>query len=407
MSCPIRLLLITLGAIAAGAAGADVTVESSYDVEAAGPLGMLASSGTVVSRVSGDKARTDSNVQSKSKMVGMFGGGGESADITRLDLGLTRQLNPNNRTYTEATFEEMRQMMAAGLQQAEAVQQQAATGPQDLMPVTQQNCEWTNAKTEVFRTGETAVLAGLKAERATIRFSQTCSDIQTGKSCDMVWTMDQWLAANVPGSSEMRLFWERYAKALGMEQFVGEQTQGGIGIIVQQFKAGWDSALQEAAKLQGHPIKTVMEMQIGGDQCTMDNGSQIASAEIFADAAASAQNAAVDQAASETGAAVARETSGMFGNSAGGRVAGSAIGAFGKQVSSGVFGRFKKKNQPPATEPAATTTTQSNATGHVMLFRVTNETNAIYTNSIDQDLFELQPGWKKVERPAWPPAASP
>jgi hypothetical protein len=109
----------------AGLAGADVTIESRYEVEAPGALGAFATSGSVISRVAGDKARSDSTVQTKSKMLGMSGGG-RTADITRLDRELVWGLDIKQETYTETTFAEVRALMAEGLRQMEPAPQSAA-----------------------------------------------------------------------------------------------------------------------------------------------------------------------------------------------------------------------------------------------------------------------------------------
>ena len=112
---------------------------------------------------------------------------------------------------------------------------------------------------------------------------------------------------------------------------------------------------------------------------------------------------AIDQAAAETGSAISTGVSEATSNTVGGRIAGSAAGAFGKKLAGGIFGGMKKKT--PAPEAASTPEPgQGQGEGEVMLFRITNETLKISEDSIDPALFAIPAGFQKVARPTWPGA---
>ena len=376
---------------------ADVTIESRYDVDAAGAMGMFASSGTSITRVSGQMARTDSVTRTKSKFIQtLSSGSNETINITRIDLEVIQDLQPEKSQYTETTFEQMRQMLTQGLQSMQTSGMDGEAGGQPL-PVSDETCVWDEGETDFDKTGDKEKIADLDAERFTIRHTRSCTDKNTGAVCTMTWSMDQWMAKKAPGGKEIQRFWSDYADAMGLEEFGQQRNTPGLQAIIGMFQEGWDETLAEASAMRGYPVKSVMEMKIGGENCTMADGQQIASSDVFADAATAAQNAAVDQAAAETGNVIAESTATMAGGGVGGRIAGSAVGAFGKQMAGGLFGGMKKKKnqQPVADAPAS-------VQGEVLLFKITNETTSISQNDLDPTMFEIPAGWTRVERPAWP-----
>ena len=393
MSHAIRNPWLVLLAFVMLPAAADVTIESRYDMEAAGAMGSMASSGTSISRISGQKSRSDSSMQMKSKLMKTLGvGSGENVSITRLDLGVVQELETEKSRYTETSFEEMRQMLAQGMPGQQDAQQE--------LPVAEERCVWDEGKTDFDKTGDKQTIAGLKAEHFVIRHTRSCTDQETGSVCTMKWSMDQWMAKKAPGSKEVQRFWADYAEAMGLEDFGAQRGSPGLQAVMSMFREGWEETLAEASSMRGYPVKSVIEMSIGGENCKMADGQQIAASEVFADAASSAQDAAIDQAAAETGSAIGTGVSQAASNTVGGRIAGSAAGAFGQKLAGGLFGGMKKKKKP-APETAGDAES-GQVQGEVMLFRITNETLKISQESIDPALFNIPEGWQKVARPAWP-----
>jgi hypothetical protein len=393
----IKTGLALTSALATFAACADVTIESRFDVEAAGGLGMFASSGTSTTRISGNKSRSDTQSQSKSKLVKTFtGGNNESVDITRIDLGLLWNLEPEKSRYTETSFEQMRQMLEQGMQQM-----QASNAGGNPLPVSEESCTWDEGKTEVSKPGDKEKIAGIKTERVIVQHTRTCTDAKSGATCSMTWTLDQQLAKKAPGSQEMEDFWRAYADNMGLEELVQQRNQPGMMAMASLFRGGMDETLSEAAEFRGYPMKTTMEMMIGGENCTMADGQQIAASDIFADATTDAQNAAVDQAAAEAGSAIGQGAAEVAGNGVGGRIAGSAVGAFGSKIAGGLFGGMKKKKEAPPPEARDA----GAAAGEVRLFRVTSETTRLSEDSVDPGIFEVPAGWKKIVREDWAPQA--
>lgn len=385
---------IALFALAiAGPTVADVTVESRFEVEAGGGLGMLASSGTSTSMIAGDRARSETRITRRSRLAGAFGGDGDSVDITRLDRGLVWQLEPAKRRYREISFDQLRAQTDEALAQLEAAQaQMGGAGGTAGLPVNAATCQWDGDGRPAIQRGETANIAGLDATRSTVTLRQTCRDPETGKACEITWTMDQWVAGSAPGGAEVQAFTERYAAALGISELVGAKAEGGAGMLLNLFGDGWEEVMAEARALEGYPVKSVMEMRVGGEACTMPSGQQIASADIFAGATVAARDAAVDQAATEAQRAMNQEIAEAAGAGIGGRIAGSAMGAFGNKLGGGLFGRNKNKTQEtPPPEPAT-----SAGPAEVVLFRVTNETTRVSSAPLAAELFDVDPGWQRV-----------
>src|SRR3984893_5500317 len=153
----------------AGIARAGITLERTMAVEGVGAMAVGNMSGTTKTTISGDKARTDSDVMMQSKIVRFLARNamGPSAEIVRLDQDKLYHLNINKKEYTETTFEQLReQMKKMSDQMASAEEKKQASA------VEESKFEWFPAKADVRKSGEKAQFAGYDAERVTITASQ-------------------------------------------------------------------------------------------------------------------------------------------------------------------------------------------------------------------------------------------
>ncbi len=414
---PLILPIITLVSGTFSTVHADVTTVQRYDVDTAGGLSMFATNGEIITSIAGDKSRTDTKTKVKSRMMRTLSiGGGESTDIVRLDRELTWQLNPKRNEYMEITFEQMRAQMAQGMNTLEQMQQNpdqpgADSSPQTGMaglPVSEQNCQWTEAEVSINRTGQKDTLLGMEAEQHIISVKQTCTDPESGKACNMTWSIEQWLAPENPGGQEARDFWSAYAGKMGLEELMGEKTRGGMQALFAMYQDGWDDLMDEADNLEGYPMKSIMQMEIGGDECTTAQGQPVSTDNILGEATAAGVEAGSTRATGEAGRAadqaVTQGAADAVGGGISGDIASSAAGAFGKKMAKGLFGKFKKK--PAAQAPPE----QVQPGGPVQLFRVVTEVTAINTEPVDPAQFEIPPDWTRVElppMPVMPPAAEP
>jgi hypothetical protein len=264
------------------------------------------------------------------------------------------------------------------------------------LPISDDSCQWSEADLSVVKTGDKAKFAGVKAVQHIIRVNQTCTDPETGRSCDVTWTLENWLARRMPGDDEVLDFQKTLAEKLGGDELMG-RAQGMSYGLMTMFKDGWDEILDEADDMKGYPIKTVMQFAMGGESCTMAGGQTIAMDEMWGNAGDAAVNASMGTAASHAGSAIGQEASDALGNSVGGSIAGSAIGAASREVIGGMFNKFKKKKKEP--EPTAAELNPSSAP--VTIFRVSTEITQINEESVSPGRFEVPAGWKKVKAPSY------
>jgi hypothetical protein len=205
---------------------ADVTVENRIAVIGTGLMSAGNMSGTTKTTISGERSRSDSDIQLQSKVVRMFAHGavGPTAEIVRLDADKIDHLDLNKKQYTEQTFEEMRARLQKALDKTQDNQGQ---GGQDAQkPMDDSKCEWLDPKVDVRRSGEKATYGGFEAERLTITASQPCKDKETGAICEVALSLDEWLAPGFSANAEADKFHRAYAQKMGLDLSTG---RGGLG----------------------------------------------------------------------------------------------------------------------------------------------------------------------------------
>ncbi len=348
---------------------ADVTVEQTLDVTAPGALSLAAMEGKFRTSIAGGKSRTDNDLRFKSGLMQRFGGdAGQSTDIVRLDDGVIYHVNHKERQYQATTFDAVKAQTEQAVEQLEQSGEggdAGAPGGQTDLPVSEDQCEWSETTVDVNRSGERRRIAGIEAEQTRVTATRTCRDRETGKACDLTWSMENWLAPDVPGSAETIEFWQAYASKLGYGDLPGNPGMPGMAALFSQYEAGWDEIEQNADELEGYPLRTVMALDIGGDECTTSSGEPLSADAVFGDA--------VQDAAAE---------------SVGETVGGSMGGALAK----GLLGAFGKKKEQPESAPA-----DSAATGSVTLFKVVTETTSIDTAAVPDAQFAVPEGYTEAD----------
>ena len=372
-------------------ASADVTMEQRIEIQAGGAMSMLNSTTNVTTSVAGDKARSETVMKAKSGMMGRLMKAGNNTTITRLDKDLIWTMSPEKKQYSEMTFAQMRAQMDKSMKQLESMQGSGGSA----LPVSEEGCQWSPMVVNTDKTGEKEKFAGVKATQYIINVSRTCTDKTTKKACNITWTLDNWMAKRMPGDDEMADYTRAMAKKMGMEEFMA-QGQGMSAGLMAMFGDGWGDVFEEADDLKGYPIKSVMSLEMGGENCTMAGGQTMAMDDMWGNAANAGLNAAVDSAAGHAGQAVGQEIAEHMGNSVGGSIAGSALGAASGELIGGLFNKFKKKKKP-APKPAATAESASAAS--VAVFMIATEITSISDKSVASGQFEVPAGWKKVSAP--------
>ena len=264
---------VLAGLLVAAAAQADVTIENTISVEGVGMMAVGNMSGTTRTSIAGDKSRTDSTIQMKSRLVRMLAHNatGPSAEIVRLDDDKIYHLNINKKEYTETTFEQMRSNMNAVTNQPEDSGQKEQQTPS---AIDESKCEWLPPKVDVNKTGEKAQIAGYDAERVTITAVQPCKDKQTGSICEIALGLDEWLTTGFAESSEAQKFHKAYAAKLGLDisksQDVAKRAQAMFG----RYKGVWSEIATKMQGTKGYPVKSAFTLALGGEQCQNANARQ-------------------------------------------------------------------------------------------------------------------------------------
>ena len=398
----LKLLLawfIFMAVLASANTVADVTMQQRIEVEAGGAMSMLASEGTTTTSISNDKSWSESRMESNSSFMNSFTPNRDNFSIMRLDKNLAWQLMPDKQQYSEMTFEQMRAQLEQNKERLEEAQQSGGAGS---LPVSAEDCQWSDPEVEVRATGERKRFANVKAKQHIITIRETCTVPASGQTCVVTWKLENWMAKKIPGQNEAMEFNKAIGEKLGIEDMTSGMQMASLGLM-SMFKEGWEDALDEASDLKGYPVKTVMQMELGGESCTTMSGQPIAMDDMWGSALDAGIDAGANTAGYHAGSKVTQEAAQAMGGGVSGSIAGSAMGAASGEVVSGLLKHFGKRNKntepPPAPADPANTSTEvraNPATGSVVLFRITSELTEINDDNIPADRFEVPAGWKKV-----------
>ena len=303
------------------------------------------------------------------------------------------EVQPKDKTYTERTFADARAAMEKAMQQMEAASQQAqAQQPQQQLPINAGGVSVLVSRRRVEGDRRAGDDRGQSNEPQIVSLKQTCKDLKTMKSCDMVCSIEEWLTAQAPGMDESRAFAQSYAKRWASMRAGCRRCRAGCRTRSRNTRAPGPSSCRRPSTFQGYPLKSAMQMSMGGPQCTTDDGTQVASAPVFADAVEAGVEAGVGTAAGEVASAATQAAVSKVGGGAAGSVAGLRRRRFREQV------RLLDDEQAPQegrTEAKAAAAAPAEA-GMIRLFRVQTETTAIRADAIPASTFDVPAGYKKV-----------
>jgi hypothetical protein len=353
---------------AAGVALADVTVEQHISVEGTGLMSAGNMSGTTKTTISGERSRTDSDIQLQSRIVRMLAhrAVGPTAEIVRLDQDRIDRLDISRKQYTETTFEEMKARLQKALDKAKDAQGQAQENPK---PMDESKCEWLEPKANVRRTGEKATYAGFEAERLTIVASQPCKDKETGAICEVALALDEWLAPKFAAREEEEKFHRAYAQKIGLDTTSGRGPFGGdinqrAQSMFGRYSGIWTEILNKTKDVKGYPVRMSFSFAFGGAQCKNAQAQQ-------------QQPGSDDQ-------------------------SGGGPGGLAGQMAGKLGSLFHKKKDASQDNAAAQTGQPGPASalpdGLVPIITMTSETVSVSTDSVSAAVFDIPADFKKIER---------
>jgi hypothetical protein len=367
--------LLALGGalgLATGVANADITTEQRVSVQGVGIMAAGNMSGTTKTAISGNRSRTDSDLQLENKLVRMFARGavGPTAEIVNLDADKLIHVNVAKKEYTEQSFEDLRARLQKGMDDA-SKSQDKSDQRQAPSAIDDSKCEWQDPRTDVRKTGEKGTFAGFDAERVVITAEQPCKDKQTGAICEIALTLDEWMAPKFATNEEVQKYRKAYAQKMGLDSMaLGADSADRAKEMFSRYKGAWTQVAAKMKDIKGYPVKSSFSMAVGGDQC---------------------------QSAQKNQQAQASDDSSAGSGSSPSDLAGKGLAKLGSLF-------HKKKDEaapadsaqaaptaaaapPPATGPAGTMT----------LMTVTSEIVSVSTTSIPADSFDAPVGFKKVE----------
>ena len=164
----------------------------------------------------------------------------DTGSVIDLDKETITNINFAKKTYSVVTFEQMREMM----RQMSEKMKSSKNGDTNI-----------KFKVSAKETGRTQNLAGYNAKEMLLNIDVDSSDPQHGQQGSMNIVSHIWLAPDVPGYAEVREFNKRMAEKLGYlpDDQMAQMRQAMQGMV---------EVSKEMAKLDGVPVRTVME--IGG-----------------------------------------------------------------------------------------------------------------------------------------------
>lgn len=270
-----------------------------------------------------------------------------ATEIVRLDEDKLYSVNNKKKTYSETSLAELRAKMQQTMDQmreAQASQQKATSGVDDS------ECEWSEPKAEVQRTGEKTTVAGFQAERVTVIATQSCKDKSTGQVCDFGLVLDQWVAPGFEASAEAQAYQLAYAEKLGLTASTSRDFAERAQSMFGRYPGLWSEVATKMRDVKGYPVKLSFGLGVGGPQCQSTQQTQ----------------------------------------AAGGPAAPPSIGG---AIGGALGGMFGKKKEPP---PEASAQPVLLPGGLMPLMNMSNELVSVNHSSIDPQTFEPPAGYKKV-----------
>ncbi|MGB8657799.1 MAG: hypothetical protein WCE90_08445 [Candidatus Zixiibacteriota bacterium] len=344
--------VVVLVVMVAGAR-ADVTVQRV--IKSSGFGGIGASETAQKMMISGDKETTTGTTKFSGKFSSLMNKAAkEATSITRLDKELIWSLDPDKKTYTELTFEQMKKMM-------ESMSGLLTTNPMKADSLRKAMAK-LSTEVDVNKTGEKKTIAGLDCERVILSIRGETKDSVT-KVTDTTWMKnDAWMAPVDQVPSELRDFDMKMAEKLGFAE------GGALAGFLNQYADDLKKLQEKLKELKGYPVASTFSIVMSTH--AQDQARAQAKTEEKPEQTAQAEEE--------------KPTAGVKG------LKPSLGGLFKKKAND----EAKKKQEEKAKEKQSETQAQP---GPRTLVELTTETQSITTAGVDASLFEIPAGYKKVE----------
>ena len=290
----------------------------------------------------------------------------DSASIIDLDKETITQINYAKKTYSVATFAQIKQAMD---DMSQKVREQKPKG-ENASPGEQVDMHFD---VKVNDTGQTKLINGNDAHQMIMTITMQGADAKSGTKGGIDVTTDMWIAPQVAGYQEVRDFYRRMSEKL-------EWTPGANPIMMSRpdMARAMAQLYKEGSKLNGMPVYETIKM--GGKM----EGPPGASA-------SQSQSQASPNSSGHDSAPAPASVSGALGAALGGRL---GLGGFG----------HKKKQAPadsdtsasPASSNTGSTPRSNSASGSLM--EMTTEVMSYSSAPADPSGFEIPSGFMQVQQ---------
>jgi hypothetical protein len=345
----VALVFFTVGTVRS-----DVTVQRLVKSGGFGGLGAFETTEKLM--ISGDKETTTGTTKYSGKFSSLMNKAAkEATSITRLDKELIWTLDSDKKTYTELTFEQMREMMKSMGSLGGIFTKGEADSLRKAM-------EKLSSTVEVNKTGEKKTISELECERVILTLRSEMVD-SIANVTDTTWVKnDIWMAPADKVPSELQNFDLKMAEKLGL-------TEGGpMAGLLNQYADAMKKLQDKLKELNGYPLASTFSI------VTTTHAQEKEKAEAKTTETAESQTAEEE----ETPITEERDVKSALG------------GLFKKKAKE----ESKKKEEQKEKERQEKAQAEQ---GPKTVLEVTTETQKIETSSIDASVFEIPAGYKKVE----------
>ena len=269
MSCAVALSLV---ALAAGQAQAEVKTREKSQVKLEGMLGRMAG-------MFGGKAMKEGVVSSTAVK------GNRKATINDVhgqivDLAEEKvyDLDMQKKTYEVTTFEEIRRRMREAQEKAAKDAQKDQGKAEEQKPSGQQ--KEVDVDFDVKETGQKKSIAGYDAREVIMTITVREKGKTLEESGGLVMTSDMWLGPEIPAMREVAEFELKYAKAIAPEiSAISAEQMAAMMAMYPMMKQGMDRLAKEKTKLSGTALATTTTFDgvKSADQTTQEKQSSSSS----------------------------------------------------------------------------------------------------------------------------------
>lgn len=235
----ILVIAATIGLFAI--AHADVTVQMKTTLS--GFMGM-STEGQDVQYIKGDKSFHDISSKFTGGIMKSMTGGKATVtqQIIRIDKQLIWNVKPEDKSYTEMTFDMFKQSMEQSV---------AAVQEMDTQPEEPEDIVWT---VTVKASDKNEKIAGYDCKLVT---GKAVGVSKKNHKDTTTIIMNYWLGENVAGGQEIKAFQENFAKAMNLDEM---DLRQGMASIMKSYGDQFKKLGEEMAKSNGYPVKTSIEV---------------------------------------------------------------------------------------------------------------------------------------------------